>query len=72
MAKPRSGALKVWWCRRERDLRFSWDRHRPDGHLLHGVFAYTPCFTGRTFWEELEARGFDITTLRFSIERKKS
>lgn len=70
MARPR-GALVAWWNKRERDLSIAWDRFPPDGHMLFGVLDFIAGPSGKTFRQELEDRGYDITTLRFSIERKK-
>ncbi len=69
MGRPRGGALKVWWSKRERDIMYDWDKHPSDGHLLDNFFCYTQGLGGKTFVQELEDRGFDITTLRFTIER---
>lgn len=41
----------------------------PDGHLLHGAFCHEKLASGKTLIEELKARGYDITTLQFSIKR---
>ena len=38
-----------------------------DGHLLHSVFR-----RGETFAQDLEARGYDLTTLQFTIRKKDS
>ncbi|MEH3108939.1 MAG: hypothetical protein PGN22_03105 [Agrobacterium cavarae] len=51
---------------------------RPDARLLSTVFEGTDISTGkpifgevgRSFVKELEDRGYDITTLRFSIKLK--
>lgn len=43
---------------------------RPDGHLLYGAFSFVEVTTGKTLVKELEDRGYDITTLQFSIKRK--
>jgi hypothetical protein len=59
--------LTARWSKRERDYLYSYP-DSPDGHLLYGFFAgYTQ---GPEFLKELEARGYDMTTLRFSIELK--
>jgi hypothetical protein len=49
-----------------------------DGYLLYDVFCSKrnrPSFNGPTldpsFVEELEARGYDLTTLQFSIRKKR-
>lgn len=40
-----------------------------DGHLLHSFFSYTK-IDDKSLIEELENRGYDITTLQFTIRRK--
>lgn len=62
-------ALRVRWSKRERDLLFLWDKYPPDGHLLYGAFC-VGTDGERSFAKELEARGYDLTTLRFQIRRK--
>ena len=44
----------------------------PDARMLSIAFDYVKGVHGTTLVEELEKRGFDLTTLRFSIERKAS
>ena len=59
------------------DLIFTWGPgcHKGDASLLHYVFCmkqYNPVtgkFDDRSFVDELQSRGYDITTLRFSIEK---
>lgn len=41
-----------------------------DAGMLSTAFNYVKGLHGTTLVKELEARGFDLTTLRFSIERK--
>ena len=82
-AKP--GELKIRWGRAERgdtpDVCYVWGAgvSRSDSHLLHTTFGsqrmrhdfpsmkvvYDP-----SFLDELEARGYDLTTLQFSIQKK--
>lgn len=70
MRRPK-GDLVAYWNDSARDLMYNWDKHPPDGHLLHGALNHTPVHDGRSLVQELEARGYDITTLRFSIKRKR-
>lgn len=70
--------LTAKWSKKEKDIIYHYPR-RCDGHLIH---YYLSCkrpkinyLTKETEWEdslveELEKRGYDITTLKFSIERK--
>lgn len=69
-AKRKPADLRVRWSRRERSLLFSWDKYPPDGHLLHYVFNVADAHCGRSLAQELEARGYDLTTLRFQIRRR--
>lgn len=81
-AKP--GQLKAQWGRLPHngpDLCYAWGDgcHKADSHLLHNALcAKTPPspLSPNEPWlpsllEELEARGYDITTLRFSISKKE-
>lgn len=70
MRRRRDNSLAIEWSKREKDLMFFHDKHKPDGHLLYNFFCHTKTSTGKTFVEELKERGFDITTLRFSVLRK--
>ena len=70
--KREPAALRVRWSKRERDLMFAWDKHPPDGHLLYGAFCRAAVDGERSLVEDLEARGYDLTTLRFQIRRKRS
>ena len=62
-AKPVYGDhdLTARWSKRENDILIGYPCG-PDGHLLYGVF-------GKSFTDELVARGYDITTLCFRIKR---
>jgi hypothetical protein len=68
-----NGWLTAYWGRESRgakkDLVFG-SPCRPDGHLLYGAFAFIEVGHGKTLVQELEARGYDITTLQFSVKRK--
>lgn len=69
-AKP--GELKAGWSRRERDILFDWGGQgatKADSHVLHSALC-TTFPADRSLVAELEARGYDISTLRFSIRRK--
>ena len=76
--------LLVRWCEQEQDFRVWYPRSCDGGfalsHIVNGTFTCTKCFQfivpigaqdGRSFVEELEARGYDPKTLRFTIKRKK-
>lgn len=77
----RETTLSARWSKREKDLAFHWPASKPDGHLLYNVFCgnrWRPDWEGMrvsgafdpSFVKELEARGYDITTLRFSVKAK--
>lgn len=58
--------LRAYWSKRETDVMLHFPLGRQtvcDGHWLSGVFD-------KNFIEQLEARGYDPTTLRFSVEPK--
>ncbi len=65
---------RVTWSKRESDLMFHFDKQKADSHLMHAML----CAPRRnvdgesdpSIVDELEARGYDLTTLRFSIRRK--
>ena len=80
-AKP--GELKAKWAKMRYanpDLCYIWGENTTsaDAHLLHGIFHLPRYRPGQgwdekpdpPFLEELEARGYDITTLKFSIRKK--
>ena len=76
VGKHRRG-LSARWSKRERDVMHYFTR-KSDGHWLHYWWCVVKDDRLRrpgdppptTFMAELEARGFDITTLRFSCELK--
>jgi hypothetical protein len=71
--KAKPGELKMGWNRRERDIGVAWGgdgASKADGNLMLGVFALLQCVTGKRLSDELAARGYDLTTLRFSIKQK--
>lgn len=52
---------------------FAYDKST-SGHFLHTALNHTPVVgcEGRSIVKELAERGYDITTLRFSIRKKGS
>lgn len=58
--------LRAWWSKRERDVMLyhplGFETKR-DANFLSGVF-------GKEFTKELDERGYDLATLRFSIAPK--
>ena len=62
-----SDCLRAYWSKRERDLMLFHPLGQAtscDAHWLSGVF-------GKQFTDELSSRGYDVTTLRFSVEPKR-
>lgn len=83
MAKP---DLSVKWSKKEKDFLVDWTGHtydednelvreggtKKDGGLLWDHFDFTKGCLGTSLLEELEQRGYDLTTLKFSVSKKKS
>ena len=82
MSRPRPD-LRVRWSRRDRALLYGYERDKPTSMVLAGFFEGLTMgalydYRGRdpkpgderTLAQELDARGYDLTTLRFSIRRK--
>ena len=84
--KLADGELRIYWGRephdRTPDVMFAWQGDRSmkhDTNLLHYMMAskhpdtsVTPLFSKMrpSLFEELDARGYDLTTLKFSIMKK--
>ncbi len=71
--KP-NNKLRVYWSKAEDDVMFYSPKRKVDGALLHHYFCYVKYDTGggeTTLVDELERRGFDLSTLRFSIAYKE-
>ena len=73
MGRKRDDMLSAYWSKREEDLMF----HHPagpqtgaDGHMLYGAVCHDKLIGGLPLAKELERRGYDIKTLKFSIEKK--
>ena len=71
--RVKNNVLSARWDKFLGDIRYFFPA-KCDGHLLHGMLSmkrYTQHHVfDPSFIEELEARGYDITTLRFSVEKK--
>ena len=68
------GWLTAYWGKENRrdqkgDLIFG-SPCRPDGHMLYGALSFVDIGHGKTLVQELESRGYDITTLQFAVIRK--
>lgn len=77
MRRTNANTLRVYWSKRD-GLTYWYPTSPPDGHLLHIVFGVERPYTDysvtppkisfdKSFVEELKARGYDITTIRFSV-----
>lgn len=67
--KAKPNQLKCKWSKSQRDIVYAWGDgiHKSDAHLLHNALTITMKHGEKSFQEELEARGYDLTTLSFSI-----
>lgn len=75
--KAKPGELIARWGRPERgeapDICYAWGGAgvaSSEGRILSAALEDAPIYEGRSLVEELKSRGFDITTLRFSIKQK--
>jgi len=73
----KSGQLRAGWARPDpgepADLCYAWGGEgaaKADGRTLSHAFEGMRNSEGLSLREELEQRGYDITTLKFSIEQK--
>lgn len=73
------GKLVARWSKRERDVLYDWG----DGVSKSDASFLNTILTGKRhhpfddtwspgFIEDMEARGYDISTLRFSIQKRKA
>lgn len=85
--KLKTGELRIYWgrepCSRDLDVIFAGNGDqsmRADSRMLHCYIASrspdpfaTPLWSKMrpSLLEELDARGYDLTTLKFSIQKKK-
>lgn len=71
--QPKPGHIVARWGKPDRwnspDLCYAWGSRaqKPDGRVLMRALEEAEVFEGRSLREELELRGYDLTTLRFSI-----
>jgi hypothetical protein len=84
----KNGELRIYWgCDphdKTPDVMFAWQGDgtmKRDSYLLHYMMAgkhpdpyVTPVFSKMrpSLLEELDARGYDLTTLKFSIKKKQN
>lgn len=73
MTECKRDKLTMKWSKRERDMMINFPT-KPDGHLLHTVLnGQRFDAEGRpepSLVDELAERGYDLTTLRFTVTRK--
>jgi len=60
--------LRIYWSKREKALLYNGPKQT--GGLLASLFEQHRNNDGRTLAQELESRGYDLTTLRFTIKHK--
>jgi hypothetical protein len=64
--------LRMRWSKSQKDLVTDYPGSKMDARLLHNAFNYgAPVGCEHSFLRELEHLGYDLTTLRFSISKKK-
>lgn len=74
-AKP--GELKSGWGKAggsQPAINYAWGgggADGPDARIVCNALEEAPVYGGRSLVEELEQRGYDLTTLKFSIRLKK-
>lgn len=81
---PRKPDQSVKWSKREGSLLYHYEREKPTSmliaYVLEGVqmgqfYSYAGRVSKkedeRTFTQELDARGYDLKTLKFSICKKE-
>lgn len=59
--------LRAWWSRKDGDVML----YHPLGSQTKTDAGWLSGIINKAFTEELDRRGYDLSTLRFSIEPKK-
>lgn len=67
MAYDYTSGLRVRWSKRENDWMI-YQPNGPDGHLMGDFLGGHLSFD--EFVKELDGRGYDTTTLRFTVKRR--
>lgn len=57
--------IRVYWSKTEKDLMVNWD-----AGCSSSTANYIICNFTKSFIDELEKRGYDVSTLRFQIRKK--
>ena len=72
--KTKPKKLTAKWSKRENDILYFYPDQPANGSLLHsylsGYGVTDDKGNAMKIWDELERRGYDKTTLRFSIKKK--
>lgn len=74
---PKKGRCIVCWNKFEKDILFKWGKDSGKiGRLFYRFLNLKPYDVlegsfGKNLYEELEERGWDLTTLRITIDKKK-
>lgn len=71
--KRLKGDLTAYWSRSQNDVMFANEEGIPASsrRLLYHAFSVIKVHEDKSLLDELEQRGFDLRTLRFSIDQKK-
>ena len=71
--KAKPNQLKAQWSKSQKDIVFAWGEgiHKSDAHLLYAALNLKMKDGGTSLEEELLARGYDLTTLRFSVKKTR-
>lgn len=76
MKRDKKRCLRACWGKPEgepvgsRDIIFHYPTRKCDGSLLYHAFSQPLGDNGKSLMDELVDRGFDLSTLRFSIQLK--
>jgi hypothetical protein len=62
--------LSVKWSSKENALLYSYPC-KPDGGMLASAFEQDKLLLGKSLVDELVSRGYDLTTLRFKINKNE-
>ena len=75
--EAKRGELRAGYGRLERGDRpcvvYAWGpgTGKPDSRILCNALEENPVYGGKTLVQELEARGYDLDTLKFTIQMKQ-
>lgn len=75
MPSPKPGQIRVAWATERGDkptIHFCYKGEpsiKRDSNMIMSHFGITPTISGGTFLDELKERGYDLSTLKFSIDK---